>query len=161
MVTEHIPNESKRGVIVKPMIHGPTCRARLSRAFIGSYFYGCPMQADDIALVALTKDDLNKMITISYDYSCKWRYRLNPSQTVILVFGESPTEHKRLSKSRDGKLANESVLELDEHKHVGVMISTSFKHTKRTLNATIKIRKTFFTIVGAGIYPSNTCPLTT
>ena len=130
-------------------------------AFIGSDFYGCPMQADDVALVALTKDDLNKMMTISYDYSRKWRYRLNPSKTVILVFGESPSEHKRLSKSRDWKLGNESVLELDEHKHVGVMLSTSFKHTKRTLNATIKLRKTFFSIVGAGINPSNTCPLTT
>ena len=89
-------------------------------AFIGSDFYGCHMQADDVALVALTKDDLNKMMTISYDYSRKWRYRLNPSKTVILVFGESPSEHKRLSKSRDWKLGNESVLELDEHKHVGV-----------------------------------------
>ena len=48
-------------------------------AFIGSDLYGCPMQADDVALVGLTKDDLSKMMTISYGYSRKWRYRLNPS----------------------------------------------------------------------------------
>ena len=46
-------------------------------AFIGD-LYGCPMQADDVALVALTKDDLNKMMTIIY-ISYNYRSRLNPS----------------------------------------------------------------------------------
>ena len=49
-------------------------------AFIGDKFYGCPMQADDVALLALTKAELDNMMQMSYQYSCTWRYTLNPSK---------------------------------------------------------------------------------
>ena len=129
-------------------------------AFIGDEFYGCPMQADDVALIALTKNDLDNMMRISYEYSCRWRYSLNPSKTVVLVFGESRTQNKRLRKTRQWRLGNEPVTEATEHKHVGIILSSLFNHTERTLTASRKLRATFFSIIGAGVSPSNTSPLT-
>ena len=44
--------------------------------FIHDEFYGCPMQADDVALIALTKNDLYSMMHVCYEYSRKWREQL-------------------------------------------------------------------------------------
>ena len=88
------------------------------------------MQADDVALIALTKNDLDNMMRISYEYSCRWRYSLNPSKTVVLVFGESRTQNKRLRKTRQLRLGNEPVTEANEHKHVGIILSSLFNHIK-------------------------------
>ena len=55
-------------------------------ANINNVFYGSPMQADDLALIALCKHDLEEMINICYDYSRKWRYTLNPTKTAVTVF---------------------------------------------------------------------------
>ena len=98
-------------------------------AFIGNNYYGCPMQADHVALIALTKSDLNKMMDLSYQYSCKWRYTLNPSKSVVLVFGESLSRQNRLSKNRHWKLGEDPVSENTEHRHVGILLSTALKNT--------------------------------
>ena len=59
-------------------------------AFIGNNFYGCPMQADDVAMLALTKSDLDAMMDVSFEYSRKWRYTFNPLKTVVLVLTQTP-----------------------------------------------------------------------
>ena len=58
------------------------------------------MQADDVALLALTKTDLDKMMAIRFEYSCKWRYTLNPSKSVVIIFSESNNTTKKRSYSR-------------------------------------------------------------
>ena len=72
-----------------------TLKARKLGAFINNDFYGCPMQADDVALLALTKSDLDKMMTVSFEYSCKWRYTLKPAKSAVIVFGKSNNTRKR------------------------------------------------------------------
>ena len=129
-------------------------------AFIGNNYYGCPMQADDVALIALTKSDLNKMMNLSYQYSCKWRYTLNPSKSVVLVFGESLSRHNRLSKNRHWKLGEDPVSENTEHRHVGILLSTTLKNTEKISVACQKMRSCFFALVGSGLKPGTTSPLT-
>ena len=129
-------------------------------AFIGDKFYGCPMQADDVALLALTKAELDKMMDMSYRYSCTWRYTLNPSKTVVLVFGETLSRHKRLSSKRKWKLGNDSVCEKTEHKHVGIILSTTMKNTELISTSCQKMRSSFFSLIGSGLRPSTTSPLT-
>ena len=82
------------------------------------------MQADNVALIAQTKWDLNKMIDLSYQYSCKWRHTLIPSKYVILEFGESLSRHNRLSKNRHWKLGEDPVSEHAERRHVGILLAT-------------------------------------
>ena len=45
--------------------------------------------ADDMILVSLSKNGLQKMMNICYEYSCKWRYLYNPSKCAVTVFNES------------------------------------------------------------------------
>ena len=129
-------------------------------ATISNKFYGCPMQADDVALLALTKHDLEAMMKICYVYSCRWRYSLNPQKTVILVFGESATKQKKLSDSRCWRLGEKPVKEHPSHRHVGITLSSTFNNTDRILIATQKIRKSFFSLIGAGLHPSRVNPST-
>ena len=96
-------------------------------AFIGNNYYGCPMQTDDVALIALTKSDLNKMMDLSYQYSCKWRYTLNQSKSVVLEFRESLSRYNRLSKNRHWKPG----IRKYEQRHVGILLSTTLKNTEK------------------------------
>ena len=128
-------------------------------AFIGNNYYGCPMQADDVALITLTRSDLNKMIDLRYQYSCKWRYTLNPSKSVVLVFGESLSRHNRLRKNRHWKLGEDPVSENTEHRHVGILLSTTLKNTEKISLACPKTRYYFFALVGSGLKPGTTSPL--
>ena len=137
-----------------------TLKSKTLGAFIEHNFYGCPMQADDVALLALIKTDLDKMMAISFEYSCKWRYTLNPSKSVVIIFGESNNTKKKRSYSRKWWLGTDTVVEQTVHKHVGILLSSTMKKTDRMLNATQKMRSSFFAIVGSGMTPSTTSPLT-
>ena len=53
-------------------------------AFIHDEFNGCPMLADDVALLALAKHDLDSMMHVCYEYSRKFRYTIGVS-TLDLV----------------------------------------------------------------------------
>ena len=119
-----------------------------------------PYAADVVALLALTKHDLEAMMKISYDYSCRWRYSLKPQKTVILVFGESATKQKKLSDSRCWRLGERPVTEHTSHRHVGITLSSTFNNTDRILIATQKIRKSLFSLIGAGLHPSRVNPST-
>ena len=120
------------------------------------------MQADDVALLALTKSDLDKMMTVSFEYSCKWRYRptLNPVKSAVIVFGESNNTRKRRANSRKWKLGNDTATEQTVQRYVGILLSSTMKKTDRILLACQKLRTSFFTIIGSGMKPSITSPLT-
>ena len=54
---------------------------------MGNIFYGAPMCADDLTLIASSPEDLQSMISILAQYATKWRYRLNPQKSKVLIFG--------------------------------------------------------------------------
>ena len=89
-----------------------------------------------------------------------WTGLLNPSKSVVLVFGEAVKTQKRLMYQRNWKLGTDSVHERTTHRHVGLILSTTANNTERTLQATKMIRNTFFSLVGSGLHPSNINPLT-
>ena len=88
-----------------------------------------------------------------YEYSCKWRYTLNPQKTVVLVFGETISQHKRLHLKRGWKLGTDSVGEKSEHKHVGITLSSILKNSEKVRAACLKMRSiaTLFSIVESGL----------
>ena len=133
-----------------------TLKARKLGAYINNDFYGCPMQADDFALLALTKSDLDKMMTVSFEYSCKWRYTLNHAKSAVIVFGESNNTRKRRANSRKWKLGNDTLTEQTVQRHVGILLSSTMKKTDRIILACQKLR----TIIGSAMKPSITSPLT-
>ena len=106
------------------------------------------MQADDVALLALTKSDLDQMMQTCYEYSCKWRYTLNLQKTVVLVFGETISQHKRLHLKRRWKLGTYSVGEKSEHKHEGITLSSTLKNSEKVRAACQKCDQHYFLLSG-------------
>ncbi len=57
---------------------------------IPSYVYGininCVIQADDLALISLFWDNMQRNITLVYEHSCKWRCSFNSNKCVGMVF---------------------------------------------------------------------------
>ena len=53
-------------------------------------------------------------------------------KTVVLVFGETISQHKRLHLKRRWELGTDSVGEKSEHKHVGITLSSALKNTEKS-----------------------------
>ncbi len=50
----------------------------------------CPTVADDMVLASLSKQGLDAMMQMCYEYSIKWRYVYNPGKSAkVIVFSES------------------------------------------------------------------------
>ncbi|VDI62406.1 Hypothetical predicted protein [Mytilus galloprovincialis] len=49
---------------------------------------GCPVQADDIALISPTFSGMQCMIDICYNYSVKWKFEFSPSKSQVLIFSK-------------------------------------------------------------------------
>ena len=47
-----------------------------------------PTVADDMVLYSLSKDGLNTMLDICFNYSMKWRYEYNPQKCAVVVYNE-------------------------------------------------------------------------
>ena len=56
---------------------------------LGNVYCGAPMYADDLAVVASSPHELQAMIDIVSQYATKWRYRLSPQKSKVLVFGSN------------------------------------------------------------------------
>lgn len=92
-------------------------------AYAGDVYCGILVQADDVVLLALTPNDLQKMLDICFQYSVSGRYKLNDIKTKTLVFGESVRVYNRLCKQRQFKLGQNIVSEVKSIKHVGIMFT--------------------------------------
>ena len=86
-------------------------------AKIGNIFCGAVFHADDIALMAVQKETLQRMMDICYKFNCQWRLNLHPKKTKIMVFGE--TRHHALTNSatRIWKLGDKNIEEVKNHVH--------------------------------------------
>ena len=94
---------------------------KLFKAHVFLYiFCGAPMYADDLALIAFFPEDLQSMIDIVAQYAKKWRYRLNPQQSKVLVF-DSIAPPPFTSWSING----EKLEAVKEYLHLGILRSTS------------------------------------
>ena len=84
---------------------------------IGARTTTCPAFADDVTIMAPTKQGLQELLNIAYTYSSKWRYEYNASKCSIVVFGvdQCPSIQLRLGPSivpvKSGEI------------HVGIMLS--------------------------------------
>ena len=94
---QHIKQGVKQGAVVSLLLYSLFVNDLLVKleqsdlgVRIGSVFCGAPMYADDLALIAPSPEDLQSMIDIVAQYATKWRYRLNPHKSKVLVFGLPP-----------------------------------------------------------------------
>ena len=61
----------------------------------------CPAFADDVTLITLSKEGLQILFSIVYDYSCKWHFSYSAQKCKIIIFGKdtNPRLHVLLGKN--------------------------------------------------------------
>ncbi len=118
----------------------------------------CPTVADDMVLASLSKQGLDAMMQMCYEYSIKWRYVYNPGKSAVIVFNESANHF--MTQSRTWNLGSAYVMEKIKYNHLGVLCH-KYLHVDDSVNeACNKLRGTFLSIVNSGIYENGLHPLT-
>jgi hypothetical protein len=115
---------------------------------VGNVSIGGVLQADDIAIMALTPSALQALLTICETYSNVWRYRYNPVKSKILVF----SNRQRSKRSRAGGefLLYDKVIEnVEESVHVGITLNIFQNNLQRMTKSASKIRGGLMAIAGS------------
>ena len=133
-------------------------------AHINEVFIGSPMYADDLALIASSPESLQAMLNVVYSYSCKWRYKINPHKSAILVFGESSQSRQRYRQVRHWSLGNTNILERGEINHLGILRTVHNSTISRANERATAGRSAFFSLNAIGarfgsLHPSTTLKL--
>jgi hypothetical protein len=117
---------------------------------LGQVRCGGILQADDIALMALTPDALQELLTICEAYSCKWRYRYNPLKSKVVVFNETQRRKEALMAERKFFLYGSVIEEVTECVHVGIKLNAFLNNSKQITASVSNLRGGLMAIVGAG-----------
>ena len=92
----------------------------------------CPSFADDIAVIALSKEGLQMLIDIAYRYSRKWRFQFSPTKCKVVIFGSDSNPRLKVKMGS-------SELEISNcEKHLGVALANSDKHEETFIEGRIK-----------------------
>ena len=153
----------KQGAVLSPLLYSLFVNdllVELEHSGLGvridSVFCGAPMYADDHALIASSPDrDLQSMIDIVAQYATKWRYRLNPYKSKVLVFGS------KTPPPTTWTIKGEKLDVVNEYLHLGILRSTSPSTLNRTLRHSNLGWSSFFAlnVLGLGwVSPSNHRP---
>ena len=113
---------------------------------------GCPVQADDIALISSNVPFMQSLIDICVQYSKRWKFKFSPVKSQVMKF----MKHTMLINLR---LDNNIIPECKTLKHVGIIIENGFNSTERTITACRLIRSLNMSIIKQGIHPSVMNPI--
>lgn len=89
----------------------------IASAKCGNINVGAICYADDIALIGTSKDGIQRLCSIAYNYSKKWRFKFNPSKCSIIVFG------KDQQSNRNVMLGKECIKIVKKDVHLGIVLS--------------------------------------
>ena len=124
-------------------------------ARIGNITCAAPTCADDVALMAHTREDLQCMLDICHNYSRMERYQLQPTKSMVMIFNpKTPTEV--LQENSPFTLGEDQVPVVSKATHIGLIRDTDNTGKKSTLkNNVTKARKALYSLMGAGLHGTN------
>jgi hypothetical protein len=115
--------------------------------------------ADDVALLSLSVNGLQKMISTMEAYSKKWRFDYNVTKTNIITFGEHVNTHRRNVQQRCWTLYGKQIKEKLSSEHAGIRLSGNFSSTERTLEMARKGKAVVSSLMSAGVRPAGLNPI--
>ena len=121
---------------------------------------GSPCHADDLALLSLAKFGLDQMMETSNRYSNKWRYDYNTGKSLVMVFGETACQFKRLKLTRKWALGTNAVDETTKYVHLGLLINKYLMTKNRSIQTAQKLKSSLMSLLGPGIQPQGFNPVT-
>jgi exonuclease III len=116
-----------------------------------------PTQADDITVLALSKDSLDKLLSCCHKYACDWRLRFNPDKSMVMIFNDNKSKDNRY---RTWHLGNSVIKEVESVRHVGSMLTKDLSQKINVKNACQKARGSFLGLVNCGLHGDGFHPLT-
>ena len=142
----------KQGAVLSPLLYSLFVNDLLAQleqsglgVRMGNTFCGAPMYADDLALIASSLEDLQSMIDIVAQYAKKWRYRLNPQKSKVLMFGS-----KAPPPSSSWSINGVKLEVVKEYLYLGILRSTTPSTLNRTLRHINLGRSSFFALNRVG-----------
>ena len=108
---------------------------QLRQSGYGLQIYGInaasPVHADDLALLALYKPCINKVLDMSLRYSRKWRYQFNCSKTVYMMWGKDNHPFMKI------EMGGEPLKLVQSSKHMGVKLCTDRASARQAIEKRI------------------------
>ena len=108
------------------------------------------LYADDIVLLADSKEDLQAMLDIVTSYCKKWRFRVNPKKgkSEVMLFGRKPNKAKA---ERKWWLAGVEIHETDTYKYLGVELVSGLNFKKVKTRFVAEARKRMMLVWAMGM----------
>ena len=110
-------------------------------------YCGAPMYADDLALIASSPSDLQKMLDITEEYANKWRYSFNIRKTKVMVFGSRRTQD---NPAHTWTLNGQPIDIVESHHHLGVLLTSRGPNTCRIIKHINMGRASFYSLNRVG-----------
>ena len=88
---------------------------------VGKQLINCLLFADDIALIAETEEELQRLLDVASAFVIKWNLSFISNKSKVLVVG------KRVNRYKQWKLGSDLIEEVKEYKYLGVYFSRSLK----------------------------------
>ena len=156
----------KQGCVLSPLLFNlyvndlPSCFSRNhDPVIIGKYVTNVLMYADDLVLMSLSKEGLQKCLDDLHSYCKKWKLKVNTDKTKILIFNKSG----RLMKKHCFIFESEELEIVQEFKYLGIVIKASGIFTKGISELSNKALKVLFMIrkkfQSSFIFPTLQCRL--
>ena len=105
----------------------------LNSCIFGANVHGikiaCPSFADDITLIAISKEGIQQLVSKAYQYSKKWRYCYNPQKCKLIVFGKK--------KNVKVKIGSHCIEQVQYDKHLGTILTCKSKYEENYIEEVI------------------------
>ena len=118
----------------------------------------CPTVADDMVLISLSKNGLAQLMSVSYVYSCNWRYRYNATKCSVVVFNETSREYAK--SKRVWRLGANFVNESVSYCHLGIAFNKYGKTVDNVKLICKRIKSTYLSLANSGILADGLHPYT-
>lgn len=122
--------------------------------------FSSPTVADDMVLISFSKQGLDMMMQICYQYSLKWWYEYNATKSAVIVFNESETDFKSAKLHRTWYLGPDKVEEVIQYRHLGIYCDKYMGLDNNIDDASSKLKRTFLSLINSGINETGFHPIT-
>ena len=121
-------------------------------AYLHDLSFNSPVQADDISIIATSRQSSQAMINICERYSVDWSFTFSSTKSQHLQFGKQTT-------GQDLCLYDNPIPCVTTAKHVGVTLYSNLKTMDRTLNVCRTLRASVASIIRLGVHPAVLNPI--